>query len=388
MLWQPNIFDHRWLARTTIATDRTSSPVRRLRREWIAIRFRPFGVLQRGVTGIAIAAVWALGIVLGVGVVFGDEGDSEIENPYKADNLSELYLKFGRQDLVDLFEPGEFIPEGRQEDDPPLLYRLFVPRNIEKDRLYPLIVWVHGFGDTETVELNLNTGQLKHTQLIFTDTSAPENYPFYILAAQNCDSGNWLATSHGELLLALIDETIERHVVDPDRVTMVGISSGGTSCWDLAARRPDLFAGIAPLASIGGNVGRLGPLVDVPVWAFHSEGDGPEGDRRTVEYLNSRGGCARLTEIVGKQHDCWTLAFKNYGLLAWLLARRKGEDCPIVAATWPEASRIDSLLNVLPGAVTLLLIVTAIVVALRKPPSLQRLLRRSLNSSRKKRGLK
>jgi hypothetical protein len=117
--------------------------------------------------------------------------------------------------------------------------------------------------------------------------------------------------------------------------------------------------------------------VGVPVSAFHSTGDAPEGDRRTVELLKSLGGCAQLTEIVGKVHDSWTLAFNKHGLLDWLLARRKGEPCPIDTSAWLDKSTIASLTQSLPGALTLLLIVVSVVVVLRPPPRLQRLLKRT-----------
>jgi predicted esterase len=326
-----------------------------------------------------LAMVCALGFLSGAGIAVGED-EVATENPYKAENLSALYLKFERQDLVDLFQPGEFVADNGQAGGPSLLYRLFVPSNLEEGKRYPLIVWVHGFGDTETTELNLNTGQLKHTQLIFTDTKTPETYPFYVLAPQNRESANWFdegASSPGEMALELIDETIEHHPIDASRVVLVGISSGGTAAWEFASRRPDLFAAIAPLSSTGGDHVQLERLVGTAVSAFHSTGDGPEGDRRTVEWLKSHGGCAQLTEIVGKVHDSWTLAFNKHGLLDWLLARRKGEACPIDTSKWPDKSTIASLAHSLPGAVTLLLIVAAVVVALRPPPRLQRLLKRT-----------
>ncbi len=215
-------------------------------------------------------------------------------------------------------------------------YRLFTPRFRFANGKYPLVVWVHGYGADEK-DLP-NTGQLKHLQLVFRDLDHPEKYPFYLLAPQNVDSPSWFnrpgteSTSSadrfpGDLVLDLIDDVIAKNPIDPNRVTLVGISSGATVSWEFAARRPNLFAGMLLFSSAGAELGQLRKLTNISIWAFHSADDSPEGDRRTISELTTLGGCCRLTELPGKEHNCWYRAFRDYNPFDWLLVQRKGGKC-------------------------------------------------------------
>ena len=58
-------------------------------------------------------------------------------------------------------------------------------------------------------------------------------------------------------LLAILDETLARYRVDPDRVYLTGLSYGGFGTWYLASRHPQRFAAIAPI--IGGLAEPLAP---------------------------------------------------------------------------------------------------------------------------------
>ena len=305
-----------------------------------------------------------------------------------ADGLSDLsksYLRFGPTEYVNLFEPGTFRAGEDGSEGPILRYRLFIPRDIEAGKKYPLIVWVHGFGVEETIDVNRNTGQLMHTGLIFKTLNTPADYRFYFLAPQNQESADWFAKprdrdddamSWGEMLLALVDEMIAKQSVDPDRVTMVGISSGATASWGFAARRPDLFAGVAPISGIGARDVRLEQLVDIPVWAFHNKGDKPEGDIRSVERLQSLGGCAQVTIPPDEGHDSWSAAFARHELLTWLLARRKGESCPSPAEKSIQRIDVDTerVTSILIAAATLFAFVAAVACLIRPPALLKRLL--------------
>lgn len=275
--------------------------------------------------------------------------------------LSAPYLKFSRDDIVALFDPGELTTMTRGGERISLLYRLFVPNmDARGGTTYPLIVWIHGFGDTE--RFNVNTGQLKHLEHVFREPNQRDKYPFFLLAPQNRESGQWFGKSaaddslavtdeYGEWVIQLIDRIVDSYPIDRDRITLVGISSGGTAAWEFALRRPNMFAAVSPLASEGSSSPHLKRIVSVPIWAFHSEGDSPDGDRKTINRLQSLGGCCRLTEPLGRNHDCWTAAFTRFELLKWLLGQRKGNVCcfpseppwnqrlmSLLAKYWPQAS--------------------------------------------------
>lgn len=47
---------------------------------------------------------------------------------------------------------------------------------------------------------------------------------------------------------AVLDELVERHGVDPDRVVLSGFSAGGMLTWEVACNRGDRFRGFIPVA--------------------------------------------------------------------------------------------------------------------------------------------
>jgi predicted peptidase len=252
---------------------------------------------------------------------------------------------FLTRELVDLFEPAQF-PRDAGSDRDVMNYRLFVPRPLETAAEYPLIVWLHGFAADELMYENL--GQLKNLeQTVFRDPAHPEPYRFFFLVPQlpnGCSS--WCATdtqeikdgdpTHSpkqlapdEMIVSIIDQLVARYPIDRDRISLCGVSFGGTGCWEVALRHPQLFAAVSPLASGPTNLTGLDRLAGVPVWAFHSAEDklSPEYARQAISQLRQSGGCGRLTEIPGDLHNCWTAAFRDYDLLNWMLAQRRSCGC-------------------------------------------------------------
>ena len=138
--------------------------------------------------------------------------------------------------------------------------------------------------------------------------------------------------------LAILKQTMSKHPVDVDRISVSGVSSGGSACWAFALRHPDLFSAVAPLASGGIPVSEVDKLIGLPVWAFHSTRDAGttvDGVRATVSALQHGGGTAHLTEIDTHRHDCWHAAFEAYDLLDWLLVQKRGE-----ASQHPPGARV------------------------------------------------
>ncbi|HEY4309298.1 MAG TPA: PHB depolymerase family esterase [Pirellulales bacterium] len=218
-----------------------------------------------------------------------------------------------------------------------LPYRLFVPADQMQAR--PLVVWLHGLGESG----HDNVHQLRWTDtLVFQPPHECARYPFFFLVPQ-CprQDESWHQVlgikadgEPGEVLdfvAALIRRTIDDYPIDPDHVTLAGLSSGGTACWELAARNPGLFAAIAPLASSGSPVEGIEQHIDIPVWAFHSIHDTNLEARikETVNRLQKAEKLVHLSTVDGDGHNCWSMAFEEYHLLDWLLAARRGHSSPL-----------------------------------------------------------
>lgn len=238
-------------------------------------------------------------------------------------------------ELVRDFTPGEY--KGSTDDQNDVFrYRLFEPTPLRSGVRYPLIVWLHGLGSVEMTPDNV--GQLRHLLLIVDEPTKPEKYPFYVLAMQ-LNAPTWFIqhdaepglskTTHEpiDVLAALINQTLAAKPIDANRVYLVGVSGGGTACWEFASRYPNVFAAVAPIASAGADASRAKLLTRIPIWTFHSRYDGitpPSGVRRMVAAVQEAGGVVQLSENQSGAHNVWIEAFQAHHLLDWLLHQRRG----------------------------------------------------------------
>lgn len=144
-----------------------------------------------------------------------------------------------------------------------------------------------------------------------------------------------------EIVMAITDEMMRDFPIDPDRVYVSGLSSGGSASWELAIRHHKRVAAVAPMASGEMPLDKAPHLSDVAVRAFHSKYEispSPEPVRRFVEAINAAGGNAKLIEIESNQHDCWTAAFDQHRLLEWMLLQTRGmPPIDLQSETWLEA---------------------------------------------------
>ena len=223
-------------------------------------------------------------------------------------------------------------------DAPPderIRYRLFVPRDIGKRERCPLFVWMHGFGEGG----DDNIRNLQWFGHILRDLAHVEKYRFFLLTVQ-CPSKHrqWhrghRTSSSGEepddmlaINARIVRKLMEERPIDKNRVFLSGVSGGGSVCWVMAARYPDLFSAVVPMASYVHNFADADKLADMPVWAFNNTYDyiySPETAQRMVEAVNAAGGNAHITLVPEKKHTCFIPAFQDHNVLDWMLAQRRG----------------------------------------------------------------
>jgi predicted peptidase len=166
-------------------------------------------------------------------------------------------------------------------------YVVYVPREYDASKQWPLILFLHGAGESGTDGLR---------PVIQGDGSAiqwsPDKWPFVVVIPQKPDiRDQW--EQHDDAVMAMLAQARKDYNADPDRIYLTGLSQGGHGTWVLGARHADIWAAIAPICGYGGVEGRraeqaqtaLPPpfsgtdaeigqaLKSVPVWAFHGEAD-------------------------------------------------------------------------------------------------------------------
>src|SRR5690606_21582539 len=171
--------------------------------------------------------------------------------------------------VVDEYEAGVWDGPGDA-----FRYRLFTPHAYREapddDTLYPLVLTLHGTGETGTD----NAVQLLGNQLSVA-FAAPERQasdPAFVLSPQRAPDQDWLTPSGREALVGMVEDLVDRYPVDPDRVYLTGLSRGSRASWPLLAEDGDLFAG-ALLVAGGESAELTARITGLPIWVHHAIDD-------------------------------------------------------------------------------------------------------------------
>jgi predicted peptidase len=186
-----------------------------------------------------------------------------------------------------------------------LSYRLFIPDGSDADSLHPLVVFLHGGRGSGTDNISQISGDNWSGSHVWIGPDGHMEYDAFVAAPQLPLLGRWDFTNscemskYGDLVVELAGELLDDHSIDPDRVYLTGQSLGGWGVWDIATKRPDLFAAAIPVCG-GGNPKIVSDMRGVPIWVFHGARDGQisvERSREMVEALRKTGSNVRYTEI-------------------------------------------------------------------------------------------
>jgi predicted peptidase len=205
-------------------------------------------------------------------------------------------------------------------------YLLFLPKDYDSSasKTWPLMLFLHGAGERGSdLELVTKHGPPKLVK------ERPD-FQFIVVSPQ-CPAGQ---TWDDDTVLALLDEVMRQHKVDPSRVYLTGLSMGGYGTWRLAARAPERFAAIAPICGGGDPIPIVlsGPerrkaLQTLGVWAFHGAKDPvvklEESEKLVSAYKRIGNADVQLTVYPEAQHDSWTETYNNPKLYQWLLAHQR-----------------------------------------------------------------
>lgn len=201
-----------------------------------------------------------------------------------------------------------------------LRYGWFKPDQYNTEKLYPLIVYLHGSRDTVTRDM-----QWYHA------TIQKEN-PSFVLTpkCENPDQGwgNTWNANHSEAMaktLKLMDSLINVYPIDPNRLYIYGISMGGFGVFSVIAKEPGKFA--AAYAVCGGSdVKAASKLLDTPLWIFHGDQDDvvPVYLSRNVytEMIKLGATKVKYTEYPGVKHNSWENVAQEKTLSTWLFSQR------------------------------------------------------------------
>ncbi len=308
--------------------------------------------------------------VLCCGVLFADE----TPKPLTIEQLEAIAIQPAQKfeatnsrvvpEMLPLFKAESITYTGKKRyKDTKLGFRLHVPEKMEDGKKYPLILWLHGTGEAG----NDNQDQLVHLHHIITYLTGPKKRDFFLLVPQTPeDHRGWDAYEFysspsvlGNLFgnaqprreqepfedsplgfsFAMLDQVVKDYPVDPDRIMVSGLSSGGDGTWRALERRPEQFAAAVPLVSWSAlkdeAIAKDPILKKIPIWAIYSSDDNGIDEARADFARVEAAGCnVKKSEFGVCGHNAWTPAMLQADIFSWLLSRAKkdGEYVAVVDA--------------------------------------------------------
>lgn len=222
-----------------------------------------------------------------------------------------------------------------------LLYRELVPQQIEQNKKYPLVLFLHGAGERG----NDNISQLTHGSMMFTNPVNRGKYPCYAVFPQCPSDQYWPSPKRPDsfnsenpfpidaeisrplaLTKELLDQLIDEYQIDEERIYIIGLSMGGMGTFDLVCRFPDYFAAAVPICG-GINTERLNGLkTKTNFRIFHGDADSVVPVRFSREAylkLNAEGVDAEYIEFPGVDHGSWNPAFNLPDFMSWIFQQTK-----------------------------------------------------------------
>lgn len=228
-----------------------------------------------------------------------------------------------------------FLLETLKQGSQTYKYTVYVPRDYDGARKWPLILFLHGSGESGTDGLKqMQIGIGSAIQL------KQQDWPFIVILPQKPDINDaW--EEHDAALMAMLARTRKDYSVDGSRLYLTGLSQGGHGTWVLGARHPDVWAAIAPICGYYHLIRETAPdpvpfpatledfgkgLKNTPIWAFHGTADPVVPVKETedlVAAVRAAGGDPKMTLYAGMDHGVWDRAYRTENLGAWFLAHKK-----------------------------------------------------------------
>ncbi len=204
-------------------------------------------------------------------------------------------------------------------------YVIFIPHNYDAAKEYPLIMFLHGSGESgsdgkKQAETGLGNAIKKNEKA----------FPFFVLFPQASElrsavRGRWsYGAPDSERALKILEITKKDYKINSKQLYLTGLSMGGFGTWSWVESKPEMWAAIAPVCGAG-NPAAAVKFKDIPCWCFHGDNDKSvpvEKSREMIEAMKKAGGKPKYDEFPGVGHNSWDKAYGNPELYSWFLEHR------------------------------------------------------------------
>ena len=238
-----------------------------------------------------------------------------------------------------------------------LRYNLFVPKNYDASKRYPLVLFMH---DASGANQNDNYTLLQgNGATVWASPRDQAKHPCFVLAPQYDEivvDDSFRVTPSAETTIDLLDYIKKQYSVDANRVYTTGQSMGCMMSYLLMSTHPDEFAA-GMLVAGQWNPKVIAPMAKKPLWLITSTGDakssagaaaalklwsslGAKTDSaawpldttevaraQEIEALRRKPVTIRYSHLQGGWHNgTWRVAYTFAGIRDWLFEQRKQEE--------------------------------------------------------------
>jgi pimeloyl-ACP methyl ester carboxylesterase len=204
-------------------------------------------------------------------------------------------------------------------DDTDQPYGLYVPRNFDSAKKYPLVISLHGAWSNHRLNLRRVFGMGNRPGE--SDLDATRYFPrlpdvdYFVASPLARGTLGYQGIPEKDVYDVLADVK-RRFPIDDDRVYLTGLSMGGGGTVWLGLTRPDIWAAIAPVcpAVPPGAVEFAANALNLPVHVFQGAADPVvkvEDTRELVSTLRQLDTNVEYTEYPNVQHNSWDKAYAN-----------------------------------------------------------------------------
>lgn len=153
-------------------------------------------------------------------------------------------------------------------------YRYFLPADYDPSQEYPLLLFLHGSGESGTD----NDRQVSNHIRVMIDKTEAE-FPAVLVAPQLPRARGWSVANQEDLTTAVLEKVLTDYSVDLNRLYITGLSMGGFGTMHYLqvfnSINPEIiqFAAAAPIAGAFVDDRLALEALDVPVWLAHGDRD-------------------------------------------------------------------------------------------------------------------
>ncbi len=205
-------------------------------------------------------------------------------------------------------------------------FRLKYPKSYQQGvsdgKTYPIYFFFHGEG--ESGNIYDNEYQMYWGGQTWRDNVDNGNFDGFLFYDQTVGG---YQDNYFPMIASMIDSLVKYCKVDPNKVIIDGLSSGGQGVWNFIGAYPKYVATAMPISAAEAEyVPKIPNYIHIPIWLFNGGLDNnpyPATATMLIDSIQNRGGYIKQTFYPTLGHGVWTNAWADPGFIPWMLSAYK-----------------------------------------------------------------